>query len=86
MKEFSKIALGNEILDENLSKRDGFKQFTLTFMPTVPKLINPDDVRNRLPAEIAGVAELVDAKDLKSFDPKRVVRVQVPPSARLSGD
>lgn len=31
----------------------------------------------------AGVAELVDAKDLKSFDPKRVVRVQVPPSALL---
>ncbi len=29
------------------------------------------------------MAELVDAKDLKSFDPKRVVRVQVPPSALL---
>ncbi len=36
------------------------------------------------PAKIAGVAELVDAKDLKSFDPKRVVRVQVPPSARVA--
>lgn len=29
------------------------------------------------------MAELVDAKDLKSFDPKRVVRVQVPPSAQF---
>jgi hypothetical protein len=69
-------------------------------MPPVPKLIHPESIRTkagssrgiswakeaRRAGEIAGVAELVDAKDLKSFDPKRVVRVQVPPSARHTGD
>ncbi len=62
--------------------------FALTFTPWVPKLTVPDEVWKKPAGGIAGVAELVDAKDLKSFDPKRVVRVQVPPSARspLTGD